>query len=811
MTQPNDFNKEPLPEETLPDKVPPTNVDSNNQESLDSKDTIKKKAFFTFHVTYKVLRTFFLISVLVISALGFLGLGVGVGYFASLVSDVKVLSKEELTQKINDVEQQSKIVYSNGELVSVIKSDLIRTSVGADNISPLIKQALVSTEDEYFYDHPGIVPKALIRATISDLTGFGGSSGGSTITQQIIKQQVLTSETSYKRKSAEILLAMRAEKFFSKEELLNAYLNVSPFGRNNRGENIAGIEEAAMGVFNVHAKDVTLPQAAFLAGLPQSPIEYTPYTNTGEFKENFDLGLKRKDDVLFNMYREKKINQKEYEEAKAYDLAKDFRQPEAPVNNQSGFLYNYLYEEAVRILIPIYYEKDGVTKEEYEASEDLQKKYDEITTRELRQNGYTVETSIDKNIHNSMQEAVANYGYVLDDGSNNLLQTGSVLMDNQTGRIYGFIGGRDYNQSQFNHAFTAKRSPGSTIKPILAYGPAIDVGLIGSESRLSDYPKKYRSGTEINNYSDKGSSTFKTVREALTWSLNIPVVNMYDELIKTTDTKAYFDKMNITSMSAPEYQYESIPLGGTDHGITVFEETGAFATLANKGVYNEGYSIEKITDNSGNVVYEHKLAPVQVFKPSTASIMNDMMRDVLTKGTGKLAKDTLYSQSATLGNADWVGKTGTTNDFKDFWFTASTPSITMSSWIGYDDQTQMATSWNEQNMIYWAYITNYVYQQNPDIFGVYEKFTLDPTVQRQEVVDFTGEKPASFNTYGYDMNLTHEKTKTSLYSEGSAAPDSKFKFGIGGTEENYRSEWNSYIKPKTDTSKNTKKETKKRR
>ena len=307
MTQPNDFNKEPLPEEALPDKAPPTNVDSNNQESLDSKDTIKKKAFFTFHVTYKVLRTFFLISVLVISALGFLGLGVGVGYFASLVSDVKVLSKEELTQKINDVEQQSKIVYSNGELVSVIKSDLIRTSVGADNISPLIKQALVSTEDEYFYDHPGIVPKALIRATISDLTGFGGSSGGSTITQQIIKQQVLTSETSYKRKSAEILLAMRAEKFFSKEELLNAYLNVSPFGRNNRGENIAGIEEAAMGVFNVHAKDVTLPQAAFLAGLPQSPIEYTPYTNTGEFKENFDLGLKRKDDVLFNMYREKNM------------------------------------------------------------------------------------------------------------------------------------------------------------------------------------------------------------------------------------------------------------------------------------------------------------------------------------------------------------------------------------------------------------------------------------------------------------------------------------------------------------------------
>ncbi|MFC6346306.1 transglycosylase domain-containing protein [Vagococcus carniphilus] len=785
MTQPNNY--EPL-----------ENNNNENKPIEPEKEKKKLNISFSFNVVYRVFRSLLFLGVLIAAAIGFLGLGVGIGYFASLVSDVEVPGKEELSQKINDVEQQSKILYSNDDLVSVIKSDLIRTSVKSDNISPLVKKALVSTEDENFYDHKGIVPKAIARATLSDVTGLGGSSGGSTITQQLIKQQVLTSETSYKRKASEIVLAARTEKFFSKEEILNAYLNVSPFGRNNQGENIAGIEEAALGIFNVHAKDVSLPQAAFLAGLPQSPIEYSPYTNTGEFKKDFKLGLNRKNDVLFNMYREKMINEKEYEEAKKYDLTKDFKQPEPPKSDDSGFLYNYLYDEAARVTMPIYYERDGLTDKDIAESNELEKKYQEIAKRELRQNGYTIKSSIDKDIHNAMQEATQQYGYILDDGRDKLLETGGVLMDNKTGRIYGFIGGRNYAQSQYNHAFTMRRSPGSTIKPLIAYAPAIDTGLIGSESKLSDFPKKYSDGTVINNYSDKGSSTFKSAREALKWSLNIPVVNLYGELGKQTNVKEYFDKMNI-GLDNDEYSFESIPLGGTHNGMTVNEGTAAYATLANKGVYNEGFAIEKITDNNGKVIYEHEAHPVEVFKPSTASIMNDMMRDVLKSGTGQPAKDALYSQSATLANADWVGKTGTSELQKDYWFIASTPSVTMSNWIGYDDNTLMYDTWNKQNMIFWANVTNYVYQRNPDIFGVNEKFSLDSGVNKQKVVEFTGEKESSFNTEGYSMNLRGSKTETSLYSAGNNAPDSSFRFGIGGTDDNYKSAWNSYIRPANKT------------
>lgn len=746
---------------------------------------------FKLNVTYRVFRSLFLIIVLGMSALGFLGLGIGVGYFGSLVSGVDVPEKFELEQKINDIEQQSKMTYSNGEDIAVIKSDLIRTSVSEENISPFIKKALVSTEDENFYDHKGIVPKAITRATISDVVGIGGSSGGSTLTQQLIKQQVLTSETSYKRKATEILLAMRTEKFFSKAEILNAYLNVSPFGRNNRGENIAGIEEAALGIFGVHAKEVTLPQAAFLAGLPQSPIQYSPYTNTGEFKEDIQSGLERKNDVLFNMYRQKQITQKEYEEAKKYDLAKDFRQPEQTRNDNTGFLYNYIYDEASRILMPTYYEKDGLNKADIDESQELFDKYFDIARRELRQNGYTVHSTIDKNVHQSMQEGVQEYGYVLDDGRNKLLETGSILMDNRTGRIYGFIGGRDYNQNQNNHAFQTRRSPGSTIKPILAYAPAIDIGLIGSESKLSDYPQNYSNGQTIKNYSDEGSNSFKSVRESLKWSLNIPVVNLYSDVKAHTDPKSYFDKMNI-GLNPEEFSRESIPLGGTDHGMTVNEETASFAALANKGEYNQGYSIDKITDNNGDVIYEHVSNPVQVYKPATASIMNDMMRDVVNSGTGQPAKDALRGINPTLANADWVGKTGTSENEVDYWFTASTPSITMSSWIGYDDNTPMYQNWNKQNMIYWSYMTNYVYQRNPDIFDASSKFTLDSTVRKEKVSEFTGQKEGTVRVdNSYNVYLKGSKTVTSLYADQGPS-DSQFRFGIGGTDANYKQAWEKF-------------------
>lgn len=775
-----------------------TPLDTPEEVETQTPDPDKKRDWlFVINVTYRVFRSLFILLIIVGLSLAALGIGTGIGYFASLVKTVDVPEKEDLVKKISDLDQQSNITYADGSLVSVIKSDLIRTNISSNKISNFIKEALVTTEDENFFEHKGIVPKAVARATLSDIIGIGSKSGGSTITQQLVKQQVLTNETSYKRKASEIMLALRTEKIMSKDDILSAYLNVSPFGRNNHGENIAGIEEAALGIFGVHASEVTLPQAAFLAGLPQSPIEYSPYTNDAQLKDDLSAGLNRKDDVLFNMYREKIITKDEYEAAKSYDLKQDFIAPSPKSDTENGFLYTYLYDEATRVLMPSYYEVDGHTEDDINNSKQLFDQYFERVKKDIARSGYTIHSTIDKTTYDAMQEAVNNYGYVLDDGSGKLLETGSVLMDNQTGRIYGFIGGRNYSQNQNNHAFQTRRSPGSTMKPILAYAPAIDNGIIGSESKLSDYPLKYKNGQEVKNYSDKGSNSFKSVRESLKWSLNIPVVNLYNDMLQSIDPKQYFDKMNI-GLNPDEYYRESIPLGATDYGMTVLEETEAYATLANKGVYNKGFSIDKITNEEGEVIYEHKSDPTQVFKPATASIMNDMMRDVLKSGTGQAAQESLQSVNPTLARADWVGKTGTSELEKDYWFTASTPGVTMSSWIGYDDNTQMSSTWNKQNMIYWSYMTNYVYQRNSDIFKVNEKFTLDPSVKKEKVVEFTGEKVATVKVDNQQINLKGAKEVESFYAT-DGPKDSTFKFGIGGTDDNYKNAWKSFSIPRATT------------
>lgn len=721
---------------------------------------------------------------------GSLALGIGLGYFANLVEKTEIPSEDEIIRAINDIELVSHVNYSNGEQIAELRSDLIRTRVNKEDVSPLIKQALIATEDEYFNKHEGIVPKALIRAMVSDITGLGGKSGGSTITQQLVKQQLLTDEVSFHRKANEVLLALRVEKFQTKEEILTAYLNVSPFGRNNKGQNIAGVEEAARGIFGKHSNDVTLPQAAFIAGLPQSPIIYSPYTNTGELKEDLSEGLARKDTVLSNMYREKYIDKKTYEEAKNYDLTADFLPREEINQPDNGYLYYYVETQAIEALMAKHYQKDQVEKEKVFSQDVLYEKYYQMAERDLRRNGYTVETTIDKNIYQAMNNAVMNNAGLLEDWSGDTIQLGSILMENQTGKILGFVGGRDYATNQNNHAFQTKRSPGSTMKPIVAYAPAIDKGLIGSESQLADFKRKYGSeNTNLSNYGGTSSESFISVRKAIKDSGNISVVNLYEKLLESVNPAEYFNKMNIDISSSVTNL--SLPLGTTD--LSVYQQINVYQTLANKGAYLEGYVISKITDSNGDIVYEHKPNPVQVFQPATASIMADLMRDVLISGTGTTAKSSLYNYGAALGNADWVGKTGTSEEDKDFWFTASTPGVTLSTWIGKSYGKQMPQSFGQNNMRVWAAIAGAAYQINPDIFQTSKRFELDPSVHVAKVSNITGTKMGVAYINGIQY-YTPGKEVNSYFVPSSGPLDPTFRFGIGGTDAQYQNYWNKNAK-----------------
>ena len=719
---------------------------------------------------------------------GLFGSGIATGYALNLFNKVSVPEKDALIRQVQNISAVSKLTYSDSSVISSIDSDLIRVTVDSSAISENVKKAVIATEDENFMTHNGVVPKAVLRATLGSVVGIGSASGGSTITQQIIKQQVVGDAPTFTRKATEIVDALALERYMSKDEILTTYLNVSPFGRNNKGQNIAGVEEAAQGIFGVSASQLTIPQAAFIAGLPQSPIVYSPYASNGSLKtpENMAYGLNRAKDVLYNMYRTGALSQDEYNLYKDYDLTKDFL-PSGTVERVSrGYLYYTAMSEAEKAMYNYLIKRDNVSQQDLKNTATV-KSYKELAKKELSEGGYTITTTINKAVHDAMQNAVATYGEILDDGTGQV-QVGNVLLNNQTGAVLGFIGGRNYAENQNNHAFDTERSPGSTIKPILAYGIAIDQGLMGSASILSNYPTNFSSGDPIMHADSRGTAMID-LPEALNASWNIPAYWTYKLLReKGVNVKGYMDKMGY---SISDYTVESLPLGGGIE-VSVAQHTNGFQTLANNGAYQERYMIEKITNRLGQVVYEHKAEPVQVYSPASATIMQSLMRGVLDSGTTTTFKSRLSQVNGDLLSADWIGKTGTANVNGDMWLMLSTPKVTLGGWIGHDDNTSMAalTGYNN-NASYMANLVNAIHQADPNVFGVGDRFNLDPSVIGSDVLKATGTKGGRVNVNGRDVTVTGPTVKS--YWAKNGAPALSYRFAIGGTDGDLQQAWASMI------------------
>ncbi|MFS9010011.1 penicillin-binding protein PBP1B [Streptococcus infantis] len=718
---------------------------------------------------------------------GLLGTGVVLGYAVSLFDQVSVPQTVDLVKQVNDISSISEIRYADGSMIGAIESDLLRTSVASDAISENLKQAIVATEDEHFAEHNGVVPKAVIRASLGNFIGLGSSSGGSTLTQQLIKQQVVGDAPTLARKASEIVDALALERAMNKDEILTTYLNVAPFGRNNKGQNIAGAQQAATGIFGVDASKLTIPQAAFLAGLPQSPISYSPYESTGEMKseEDIELGIKRSKDVLYNMYRTGVLSQEDYETYKAYDIKKDFLPAENVNVTAKGFLYFTALDEATNLMYDYLVKKDNVSAPELK-NESIQKSYHELAEKEIQNGGYRITTTIDKTIHTAMQNAVTNYGYLLNDSSGQP-EVGNVLMDNQTGAILGFVGGRDYQTNQNNHAFDTKRSPASTTKPLLAYGIAIDQGLMGSASILSNYPTNFANGTPIMHVNSPGTAMID-LKEALNYSWNIPAYWTYRMLReKGVDVRSYMEKMGY---EIPEYGIESLPMGGGIE-VTVAQHTNGYQTLANNGTYHKKYMISKIEKTSGEVLYEHQAKPIQVYSKATATIMQSLLRDVLSSRVTTSFQTDLASINSSLAGADWIGKTGTSNEEGDMWLMVSTPRLTLGGWVGHDDNSSLAQGAYYRNAKYMAHLVNAIQQAAPSAWGS-ERFKLDSSVTSSQVLKSTGQKPGKVTINGKEINLSGE-TVTSYWANQAGAPTTSYKFAIGGSDSDYQNAWNTIL------------------
>ena len=719
---------------------------------------------------------------------GFFGAGIAIGYGVALFDKVSIPQSAELVNRVKDITSISEIYYADGSTIASIEGDLLRTSVASDAISDNLKKAIIATEDEHFTEHKGVVPKAVIRATLGTLVGLGSSSGGSTLTQQIIKQQVVGDAPTLARKATEIIDALALERVMSKDEILTTYLNIAPFGRNHKGQNIAGAQQAAEGIFGVNASDLTVPQAAFIAGLPQSPISYSPYESDGSLKSDEDmaLGLKRGKDVLYNMYRTGALSQKDYEQYKSYDVRKDFL-PSGSVSTASrDYLYFAALSEATDRMYDYLVERDHVSAQELK-NESIQKAYRELAAKEIENGGYKITTTINKKVHTAMQNAVANYGRLLDD-STGQPEVGNVLMDNQTGAILGFVGGRNYQENQNNHAIDTKRSPASTTKPILAYGIAIDQGLMGSASILSNYPTNFSNGNPIMYVNSPGTGMM-TLGEALNYSWNIPAYWTYRTLReKGVDVKGYMEKMGY---EIPEYGIESLPMGGGIE-VTVAQHTNGYQTLANNGVYHKKHMISKIESTTGQVIYEYKSQPVQVYSKATATIMQSLLRDVISSRVTSSFQTDLASINPSLARADWIGKTGTTNEDENMWLMLSTPRLTLGGWIGHDDNRPLAKgAGHYRNANYMAHLVNAIQQAEPGIWGN-ERFSLDPSVTKSQVLKSTGEKAGKVTINGKEVTVSGS-TVTSYWATKEGAPVTTYRFAIGGSDADYQNAWKSIL------------------
>ena len=719
---------------------------------------------------------------------GLFGAGLAIGYGVALFDKAKVPQAEELLKQVKNIASISEITYSDGSTIASIEGDLLRTSVGSDAISDNLKRAIIATEDEHFNEHYGVVPKAVIRATLGTFVGLGSSSGGSTLTQQVIKQQVVGDAPTLARKATEIVDALALERVMGKDEILTAYLNIAPFGRNNKGQNIAGAQQAAEGIFGVEASKLSVPQAAFIAGLPQSPISYSPYESDGSMKSDEDmaLGIKRAKDVLYNMYRTGALSQEDYQQYKDYDFKKDFLPSGSMSTASRGYLYFATLAEAVDRMYDYLIQQDNVSSQELK-NESIQKAYRDLATKEIENGGYKVTTTINKNIHTAMQNAVASYGRLVDD-STGQPEVGNVLMDNKTGAILGFVGGRNYQENQNNHAVDTKRSPASTTKPLLAYGIAIDQGLMGSASILSNYPTNFSNGNPIM-YVNSPGTAMMTLGEALNYSWNIPAYWTYRTLReKGVDVKGYMEKMGY---EIPEYGIESLPMGGGIE-VTVAQHTNGYQTIANNGVYQQKHMIAKIESPDGRVIYEYKSQPVQVYSKATATIMQSLLRDVISSRITSSFQSDLSSINPSLASADWIGKTGTTNEDENMWLMLSTPRLTLGGWLGHDDNRPLAKgAGHYRNANYMAHLVNAIQQAEPGIWGN-ERFNLDSSVTKSQVLKSTGQKPGKVSINGKEVDISGS-TVTSYWATKEGAPVTTYRFAIGGSDADYQNAWKSIL------------------
>nr|MBO2493339.1 primosomal protein [Clostridia bacterium] len=573
-----------------------------------------------------------------------LGLMFAAVYFNIIITEVKDID----LSKIENIKQSSFIYDMNDQLITSIYGVENRIKVSLSEIPEHVKNAFIAVEDVRFYRHHGFDIKRLFGALLENIKQGRYAEGASTITQQVARNAFLTQKKTIHRKLQEIYLAYRLEKTYSKDQILQMYLNLIYFGKG-----AYGIEAASKLYFGKSAKELTVAEAALLAGIPKSPTKYSPFNNMEE-------SLKRKNLVIDLMVKHGFLSEEEGEKAKAEKLV--FATP-SPRSYPHRFFMDMILEEAADIL--------GVSEEA------------------LLTQGYRIYTTLDRQLQSYVEELYSNDELFPKCPTSGIpCESALVVLDVSSGEVRSIIGGRQYLdgntviQKGLNRAILPKQ-PGSTIKPLLVYGPAIEyfgytpvTFVLDAETKFGDY--------KPSNFDGKYRGWI-TVREALADSINIPAVRVLKD-IGIQNGIAFAEKFGIPFAEQDRYSLP-IALGGFYKGIAPIELARAYAALADNGRYKDYTTIRRIENSHGITVYQSKPTKRQVMSEEGAFILNDILRSAVESGTATRLKSLNIPLAAKTGTVELpdTPQFEEIDGLKDAWIVAYNPEYVVTVWMGYDN------------------------------------------------------------------------------------------------------------------------------
>lgn len=563
---------------------------------------------------------------------GLLLVAAGIAFAAVSIFRMDAWDKLDVS-KITDVDQSVLLYDADNAEILTLHALEDRIWVPISDIPQHVRYAFVSAEDARFYEHKGVDLVRIAGAAWEDIKAGSYVQGASTISQQLIKLSHLTSKKEMSRKLEEAILAYQLETRYSKDEILEMYLNFVYFGGG-----YYGIEAAARGYFGVHASDLTVSQAAMLAGILKSPSRFAPHLR-------LEASMGRRNVILGLMRDYGYLSEQSYKKAVAEEAVIVHRDGEKP----RGYYVDLALSNACETL--------------------------DISMDELLRSGYRIYTAMDRELQTACEEIFEDDSY-FPNGVKDGLEGALVVVNVKTGGVAALLGGRESETAlAYNRAVRIRRQPGSVIKPIMVYAPALEAGYTAATMLLDEQVDF--DGYQPSNAGDQFYG-WVTMREAVTRSLNVPAVSVMAE-VGVPQSKRFASRLGIEFDQRD--QSLALALGGFTYGVSPYQIAGAYAAFAAGGTYSTPSLLRKITDADGNVLYEYRPERKRVMREANAYVLTSMLESAVENGTGR--------RLGTLG-IPLAGKTGTTGDSsgnRDIWMAAYNPDYAAAVWMGYDDAT----------------------------------------------------------------------------------------------------------------------------